>query len=871
MFVPLTCHANSAPTFTSVPRVNATRLVADEATAYTVSATVSDADGNADIRCIRVMFDFTEANMDPAKARGYLAWGVSDAEIGKYGGNWAFADATGGYRWAYMTDSWGGTTYISPVSCSTSVGGNATGGAGYRSVSWTFKVKPAWANNPLVNDADYWVSDSASAVGWTENTNDFDVLGYSCATTAQTPSAPLLSNPASNTIDLSINPADSSTDVFSIKVSPAPENRAYVQADGSLGYPAVWRTRAEWATTTVSGLSSSTTYQFRARAFLNSPGVCPSSFSSASSLSTTTQQFSIDAAVQGKPISSLIYGNATRLDVAGSYPSAMQKVWEAVAGTSARGIAGGLDADTYNWKDMSGQGVGHTGAPPPSVPTTLGWLQSVRDRGATPVVTANLRGIGPLESSGYSRFYYTDTSIGTVSALAVDWLRYINHILPTYRQGDTLSAQDQAVLDSISWFGRPKLLPPAEPAVPNVHYWEIGNEPELGLPWSTPGATIVAFSPQDYAARYKQVTSVMLAVDPSIEVGPCITTANGANAHLDAVLNDPAARVDFVSYHPYGPLYPYANNYGDTADTAERALRYVKQQQMEYYNGIVSHITASGRSAASVKFMASEWNPSDWHWEMTQQAARMSHALGVAETVFTYAELGLLSASYWSTPTYADGTETPAYKLFEVLPRYGAGRLVSSSSDGNNLRVYTVWNAQSGEMSIWVLNFSDTVDKPVRFALGHLPSIDRVTQMRLAKLTGETGLLDRNDPPFTAPPAIDWTTTDLTGSVDPSDFTLTIPHATVTLIRLHQSLDLPNLKAAQHGAFVSLNSMLVSAVFDDFFYVEADDRVNGLRVHKPGHGVTVGTRVSVAGIVRTNADGEREVEATDVVQVAGGA
>lgn len=862
--MPCNCHANSLPVFTSLPLTNATRLVADNVYTYTISTTVTDADGHSDIKCVRVLFNYLESNSDPSKARGYLAWGVSDAEIVKYGGVWVYGDASGGYRWAYMTDSWGGTTYITPVSCSTYAGGFASGGSGSRTVTWTFKVKPAWAQNPIVNDADYWASDATGSTGWIENTNDFDVLAWACTTYSKTPTAPVLSNATSNTITFSINPADSNTDLFCMKVYPTVDGKGYVQEDGSLGYTATWRTKAQWTGTIVRGLTSSTTYQFRARSFTSVTGLCPSSLGVPASLSTTVQEVNVDASAQGKPISRLIYGNATRLDVTESVPAAAQKIWEVVGGTSVRGVAGGLDADTYNWKDMSGQGAGHSGTPYDRTPTTLTWMQSVRDKASTPMVTANLRGIGPLASSGYCRFYYSDTSISTLTSLAGDWVRYINYILPTYRQGDTLSTADQAIVDSINWYGKPKLLAQGEASTPKVEYWELGNEPELALPWCTSGATPVALTPQEYSAHYKQVANAMLAADPSIKLGPCLTTANNGNAHLDAVLADPANRVDFISYHPYGPLYWYANNYGDTAETAEKALRTVKQQQVDYYNGIVSRINANGRSTNNIKLAASEWNVSDWRWEMSSQAARMSHALGVAETVFTYAELGLFSANYWSMPTYGDGTETPAFKLFKALGQYGGVRLLSSLTDGNNLRAYSMWNSSTNELCVWVLNFSNTADKLVKFGSINVDDVDKVTLMQLKKLSGETTLLDRNDPPVTSAPAIDWVTSDLTGSVDPTNFTLTIPHSTITLIRLHQSISIPNIKSIADGSFVSLSSAVVSAVYDGVFYIEADDRSSGVRVVMPGHGLIEGMRVSVSGVVRTNGDGEREIAAVSV-------
>ena len=60
----------------------------------------------------------------------------------------------------------------------------------------------------------------------------------------------------------------------------------------------------------------------------------------------------------------------------------------------------------------------------------------------------------------------------------------------------------------------------------------------------------------------------------------------------------------------------------------------------------------------------------------------------------------------------------------------------------------------------------------------------------------------------------------------------------------------------------------MSGVFDGFFYIQADDRSCGIRVHMLGHSVTLGSRVSVSGSLETNADGERQIAANTVTTVS---
>ena len=73
-------------------------------------------------------------------------------------------------------------------------------------------------------------------------------------------------------------------------------------------------------------------------------------------------------------------------------------------------------------------------------------------------------------------------------------------------------------------------------------------------------------------------------------------------------------------------------------------------------------------------------------------------------------------------------------------------------------------------------------------------------------------------------------------------------------------------KRKPDGAAFSGNGAIVSAVFEDFFYVEADNRESGIRVDTPAHGLAVGMRADLEGTVRTNADGERYIDATSAVQ-----
>lgn len=79
-----------------------------------------------------------------------------------------------------------------------------------------------------------------------------------------------------------------------------------------------------------------------------------------------------------------------------------------------------------------------------------------------------------------------------------------------------------------------------------------------------------------------------------------------------------------------------------------------------------------------------------------------------------------------------------------------------------------------------------------------------------------------------------------------------------------------NAKQTADGRWANLSGATVSAAYPDFFYIESDDRSSGIRVSKPSHGIQTGMRVDVAGKLKTYDDGERYIEAAEVVQNGNG-
>lgn len=780
--------AATPPSLSGPPAVSASTLTADDTTPYTVTTTFTDIDGYNSIRCIRVLFNYTEGNGDPSYGRGYMNWGKTDADVTQWGGTWIISDAlkpdhvTVDGRWAYRTDAWGGTTYISPLSCETSTAGKASGGSGSRTVTWTFTVKPAWAFNPVMNDADTWAADGVIGgttyiVGWFDDQASFDVVPSACTTTCTTPQAPVLTNPTATTVKVAIDPADTSSDVYAIMVSPSLGSRMYVQSDGSLNTAPRWYSKAQWGNKTVTGLLPSTPYTFSVRASRSQAGYCPSAWSTGSQV-TTAGDLPVIRWHEGTSFSPWVRGQCPYRSIP---TSGWPTIWDLNIGGMGRGGGGGLDADTYDWRDVdSGSGWGT-----PAVSgrfTTLEFLQAARDHQSAPLITANAFGGGYRDWADPNNPGVFVCQTVNPEGLATDWLRYTNFIVQNYRQGDEagLTGDDLRVYNSIAnWAGKPKLLAPGEGAVPAVHYWEIGNEPELGGYGNF--LTNHYLSPNDYRDRVKLVGAAMKAVDPSVKVGPCLMTmtgaAQGSGPWLVALAADPDAPIDFVGYHPYyGSL---KTNWG-YADGMAAAMRDYKPFLNSKSAGIRSIMSTYGRT--NYDLIASEWNPVNWDAPGYMQSS-MTNGIGVVETCFTWAEDGVLAGNFWEQPQGKLGV----VGAFTGLVNDMGDVLVTSSAQmgydyaNSNFRIYVTRDSGNpNKLAIWGLNFDDAL--PVTVNLGLAPcQVISATLKRYGKAGPDSS---GGDTSLTTYTGMTWESQDITAGFNPSNFPFVMEDAEITVLVL---------------------------------------------------------------------------------------
>ena len=422
--------------------------------------------------------------------------------------------------------------------------------------------------------------------------------------------------------------------------------------------------------------------------------------------------------------------------------------------TSVRSLpAGGLDADTYDWRNN------HSGSDIAHYTTTLDVLRELRDHSSWGVFTANVWGAGYKQGGEFVCQYLGDAG---VARLAADWVRYINRIVQIYREGDPVTdPRDAAILESINWTDRtgrplPRLLKPGEPPVPKAIYWEIGNEPEGDFPGYIRNH---ALSKEEYSRRYRLIASAMKAEDPGVLVGPCCLDAR----YVSQILADGGV-VDFVAYHPYYvALYNAWPGSQPSVPDLERALAGL---------GSWMRIQKTRWAAFNRPLIASEYNPINWPAIYQPVARSMAHALAYVESVLVFAAEGVMAAHHWHSPNFFPVPGQAAERLQKRLGNI----LISQHSEGPNFRLYATRESGKHSVTLWGLNFSDSADRTMTISLtGLSPEYRYRARVHRLKSPGPDTSLTSTDAVWSTDPQI---------VDDVSNFTVTFEDATLTVIEV---------------------------------------------------------------------------------------
>lgn len=487
--------------------------------------------------------------------------------------------------------------------------------------------------------------------------------------------------------------------------------------------------------------------------------------------------FTVDCAAAGTHFHRGVRGLALaddRIDQ-GGYQVGIPRTLEVARGSAIRGVATGLAADVYDWR------VRNYGPRPP----TLEFLRYSRDFSAELWMGLNLRGL--IQPDGVGGNYYYDTQPSMLAALAADWVRYVNHIVPSYRQGDAVTEpRDAAILASLIWRSSfpgdsfDTLLAPGEAAVPHITYWEIGNEPTVGVTayLVTNSYTLDAAA---FHERYQAVAQAVKAEDPTVKVGPTLVNGSREETQLAAVVSDSTLPLDFITYHPYERMGVLTN-----AVAITRHLGSIFSRQQFFLDQIRRVVADNGRNPDDLEYAATEVNVSYWDTNDTDKEARIAHALGTVETVFAHARLGLVASHYWIWPMHNwAGTLYPNFKAYEKLRDYLGDTLLANYA-WQDLRAYATRESRTGCLALWGLNFSGTENATLSLQLDQLPHLRRATLLRLQDTSGNTTLDSANlaaGMPGGPVDNVDWIATDLTGQ-DLTHYQLALPAATLSLLIL---------------------------------------------------------------------------------------
>lgn len=100
-------------------------------------------------------------------------------------------------------------------------------------------------------------------------------------------------------------------------------------------------------------------------------------------------------------------------------------------------------------------------------------------------------------------------------------------------------------------------------------------------------------------------------------------------------------------------------------------------------------------------------------------------------------------------------------------------------------------DSRTGELAVWMLNFSNDQNAPVDLVFTNLPPVKRATLWRLADKSGTTTLFSTNlasEMPGGPTLNVDWTSADFTGQQF-NNLQLSLPAATLSLLVIEPGLD----------------------------------------------------------------------------------
>jgi len=278
-------------------------------------------------------------------------------------------------------------------------------------------------------------------------------------------------------------------------------------------------------------------------------------------------------------------------------------------------------------------------------------------------------------------------------------------------------------------------------------------------------------------------------------------TPNPSNEWLGRVAEDTNAPLDFVGIHPY--YYGIKVNWPNTTNMTAGLMNIGNflanharntALTMSNYGGITRFGTKPEGWFWTVPLIASEYNPVNWDAGSEIKRSTAS-GLGLLEHCFRYAHpnrttntyQSYLGANYWENPS----SVVFLTNVFESLRDFGGDRILENPYPGPQpvpdfaplaqpMRAYVTQQTNgANKLHVWGLNFSEDTNNTVYFSFTNLPFTPRAAFQRTFGKRGAQNSLTNST-------GLGWTVQELTGSVNPTNFSLTVEPASFTILTLQE-------------------------------------------------------------------------------------
>lgn len=432
----------------------------------------------------------------------------------------------------------------------------------------------------------------------------------------------------------------------------------------------------------------------------------------------------------------------------------------------------------------------------------------------------------------------------------------------------------------------------------NVKMFEIGNEPWGFDPYGSPG-NYGFDGPTEYSLAFLKYLEAMTAVDPTIRVS--LTSQTPCQLDFDpvdpgwarSVYEQTGAYVDYVQFHPYLPYSAWQTDliklYDETMATPKALDEVLSGHKCTFR-------LAAPEKADSFRIRLTEWNINyNWIYDPSQGRINTYHsktlkaAIATADALRVFMENGNLveSAQYWSLykngpwGCHDDSTKYPVYHVFRIYNRHFGDDLVGTTVVGSPTFDYIkdAGNILRSQYDIPYLTASaaKSADGSALYLIvtnkdrsnAHSASVDLASFLSTPSGYAAAEIWELNGPnvdDYNNPSSV--TIAESSANLGTS-FTYAFPAHSVTSFKFVESprtVSTPGpAKSFEDGTLVRIENKVVSAVFPpDALYVQDADRSSGIRVAAEELTASEGNLATVVGRIRTNADGERYIEADSI-------